>query len=57
MDSFDLALNFLKERRQRILEGKINCMPLPFIRYSVWFPGIEKARYIIITASQKVKVK
>lgn len=54
MDSFDLALNFLKERRQRILEGKINCIPLSFKRYSVWFPGIEKARYIIITASQKV---
>nr|DAG83947.1 MAG TPA: Helicase ATPase REPLICATION [Caudoviricetes sp.] len=54
MDSFDAAIDFIKERRQRILEGKINCIPSPFKRYSTWFPGIEKARYIIISASQKV---
>lgn len=54
MSGFDRAISFLKERRQRIVEGKINCIPSPFKRYSVWFPGWEKARYSIITASQKI---
>lgn len=54
MNGFDRAIAFLKERRQRIIEGKTNCIPSPFKRFSLWFPGWEKARYAIITASQKV---
>lgn len=53
-DSFDRALEKLKERRKRILEGKINCIPLSFSRLRAWLPGIEKKRYNIITANQKV---
>lgn len=56
-DSFDRALEKLKERRKRILEGKINCIPLSFSRLRAWLPGIEKRRYNIITANQKVKAK
>ena len=47
-------LDKLKTRRQRILDGKINCIPLPFPRFRIWWPGIEKKRYTIITANQKV---
>ena len=54
-DSFDRALEKLIIRRQRILDGKINCIPLSFPRLRVWLPGIEKRRYNIITANQKVK--
>lgn len=53
-DSFDRALEKLKKRRKRILEGKINCIPLSFSRLRAWLPGIEKKRYNIITANQKV---
>lgn len=53
-DLFDRALEKLIDRRQRIIDGKINCIPLPFPRLRVWLPGIEKRRYRIITANQKV---
>lgn len=53
-DSFDRALDELKERRERVLNGKINCVPLPFPRLRTWIPGIERRRYSIITANQKV---
>ncbi len=50
----DNILDFLRERRQRLLEGKINCIPLPFKRLGEYFPGFEKRRYIIYTANQKI---
>ena len=53
-DLFDRALENLKVRRQRILDGKINCIPLSFPRLRAYLPGIEKRRYSIITANQKV---
>lgn len=57
MDNFDRAIEKLKVRRQRVIDGLINCIPLPFPRLRVWLPGIEKKRYNIVTANQKVKVK
>lgn len=56
-DIFSRAVEKLKVRRQRIIDGLINCIPLPFPRLRVWLPGIEKKRYNIVTANQKVKVK
>ena len=53
-DLFDRALENLKVRRQRILDGKINCIPLSFPRLRAYLPGIETRRYNIITANQKV---
>lgn len=55
-DAFDRALDELSERRQRIIDGKINCIPLPFPRLRAWLPGTEKRRYTIITANQKVNL-
>lgn len=43
----------LKARRNRILEGKINCIPLPFPRFREEFPGIEQGKYYIITGGTK----
>lgn len=48
------VLELIKERRDRILRGLVNCIPLPFQRFRVWFPGIERARYYLVTANQKV---
>lgn len=53
-DIFSRAVEKLKVRRQRIIDGLINCIPLPFPRLRVWLPGIEKKRYNIVTANQKV---
>lgn len=54
MEDFSRALNYIKERRQRIIDGKVNCIPIPFKRMSKEFPGFERKRYGIITASQKI---
>ena len=43
-----------KLRRQRLLEGKYNCLPFPFLRFRKVYPGVEQGKFIIITANQKV---
>lgn len=54
MDSFDKAIENLKIRKERIENGMINCIPLPFPRLRTWLPGIEKRRYNVITAQAKI---
>lgn len=48
------AVSRYRERRQRLLDGKFNCIPLPWERFRRVFPGIEQKRYIVVTANQKV---
>lgn len=43
----------LEKRRSNALNGGVNCIPLPFIRFRSEVPGIEQGQYIVITASQK----
>ena len=43
-----------KLRRERIVEGKYNCLPFPFKRFSKVYPGIEQGKFLILTANQKV---
>lgn len=47
------VISNIKERRQRILDGNINCIPSPFIRFREDFSGIEQGQYITITAPTK----
>lgn len=47
------VLNNLKERRERILNGQLNCIPSPFKRFSNDFIGLEQSCYYCITASTK----
>lgn len=54
MDVYDRSIEELVNRRNRILNGQINCIPLSFPRLRTWLPGIEKRRYTIITANQKI---
>jgi hypothetical protein len=51
---FQEVIYNLKERKRRIEEGLYNCIPFPFTRFSNLVPGIEKGKYIVITASQKI---
>jgi hypothetical protein len=44
---------YLQERRQRVLEGEINCIPLPFYRFKQEFPGIEQSKFYLVTGTTK----
>ena len=43
-----------KLRREKVIEGKYNCLPFPFERFRRVYPGVEQSKYICITANQKV---
>ena len=43
----------LEERRERILEGKLNCIPSPFKRFSNDFIGLEQSCYFTVTSFTK----
>lgn len=49
----DRVLSNLQERRDRILNGQLNCIPSPFKRFRNDFIGIEQSCYYCITASTK----
>lgn len=55
MSRFNSVLDRLKDRRNRAITGLYNCIPLAFSRFRQFLPGTEMAKYIIITANQKVK--
>ena len=44
----------LIDRRERILSGKINCIPWLLPRFETELPGIEQGKYYLITANSKV---
>ena len=47
------VLDNLTERRQNVLLGGVNCIPLPFDRFRNEIPGVEQGQYVVITANQK----
>ena len=53
MSLIDRILDTLDDRRKRILEGDINCIPSPFRRLSNSFPGIEQDKYYLVSGSTK----
>lgn len=57
MSKFENVLNNLKLRKQRAENGLYNCIPLAFPRFRLSLPGTEMAKFIVITANQKVKAK
>lgn len=50
----DRCIEKIEEKRERVLSGKINSIPLPFKRFRNVYPGAERSRYVLITANQKV---
>ena len=46
----------LNDRRQRILDGQLNCIPSPFKRFNEDFIGIEQSCYYTITSFTKGKL-
>lgn len=53
MSLVDRANRLVLERRQRILDGKVNCIPTPLKTFKYDFPGIEKGTYYLISAASK----
>lgn len=51
---FKETLERIEQSKKRIESGLLNCIPSPFNRYSEYWPGIEKAKYLGVTASPKV---
>tara|TARA_R110000772_G_scaffold54130_1_gene123551 strand:- start:65805 stop:65987 length:183 start_codon:yes stop_codon:yes gene_type:complete len=54
MTLYSRVYNNIIERRERILSGKINCIPWKLPRFERELPGIEKGKYYLITANSKV---
>ena len=49
----DRIINTLKERRERILNGEVNCIPSSFTRFRDDFVGVEQGKYYLISAGTK----
>lgn len=54
METTERILRELRERRNNILSGNINCIPSPFARFRNDFPGIEQGKYYLLSAATKV---
>ena len=48
---YDRVYEKLIERRDRILSGKLNCIPWKFPRFETELPGIEQGKYYLMTAN------
>lgn len=53
MTLVERTLESLRIRRNRVLEGQLNCIPSPFKRFSNDFIGIEQACYYTVTSFTK----
>ena len=51
---FSRTLKTIENKRERLLNGKINCLPWGLPRFEEQLPGIEKSKYYLITANSKV---
>ena len=54
MSKFEEIQEENKARREKVVEGKYNCLPFPFTRFRKVYPGVEQGKYICITANQKI---
>lgn len=46
-------IHSLEESRNNVLEGGINCIPIPFTRFRSDFPGIRKKFYYLVSGATK----
>ena len=54
MKLFKRTYSGLVNSRERLLTGKVNCIPWGMPRFETISPGIEQGRYYMVTASTKV---
>ena len=49
----DRIINNLKTRRERVLNGEVNCIPSSFTRFREDFVGIEQGKYFLVSGQTK----
>lgn len=53
MDLIDRVITTVEERRKKILDNKVNCIPSPFPVFRYDYPGVEKGCYYLISGGAK----
>lgn len=53
MDLVERSLRYIEERKKRIEDHKINCIPSPLEQFRYDFPGVEQATYYLISGGAK----
>lgn len=53
MSRRERILQELRERRQKVIEGNINCVPLPFPKFRNDFCGVEQGKYYLVSGLSK----
>lgn len=53
MSLYKRVLEELRSRRERVIEGKVNCIPSPLTRFRRDFVGIERGKYYLISGNTK----
>ena len=53
MSLIQRVLTNLEERRQKVLNGNINCIPSPFKTFRNDFPGIEQGKMYLVSGASK----
>lgn len=53
MNLRERTMDNLRKRRQNLIDGKINSIPSPFIRFSNDFIGLEQGTYYAVTSYTK----
>ena len=54
MELFNRIFTQFETNRDKILQGKVNCIPSPLQRFSDDFNGWEQGKYYVLTANAKV---
>lgn len=49
----DRIINNLKTRRERVLNGEVNCIPSSFTRFRDDFVGVEQGKYFLVSGQTK----
>lgn len=45
--------DFIETRRNKVLNGEVNCIPAPFPRFSEQFPGVEQGKFYLVSGASK----
>ena len=53
MELIQRTLNYIKTRRENVIQGNVNCIPSPFPSFRTDFVGTEQKTYYLISGNQK----
>lgn len=53
MNVVERTLRGFRERKRRIVEGGVNCIPSPFPNFRNDYPGVEQGKYYLVSGAAK----